>query len=103
MPNDNITNLDAAHAAMCVWCRRVLESEEPSLADLKLVREFLKDNHISAIPTAASPLGDLADTAVAAGEADPAQFDTSEPWKVIGPKEAKSNAALLGDIAAGGA
>lgn len=54
--------LELLHAGLALAMKERLESGEATAADLNVIRAFLKDNNIDAIPTKGSPLGDLVDS-----------------------------------------
>ena len=51
--------LDALHGALAKELMRKVKSGEATAADLSVVRQFLKDNNIDAVPRDGSPLNDL--------------------------------------------
>lgn len=54
--------LNGLHAALAQDMIRRLESGEATAADLGVIRQFLKDNGIDAVPTGDSPLQRLVHT-----------------------------------------
>jgi hypothetical protein len=51
--------LEELHAALAKALKDRIESGEATAADLSVVRQFLRDNNIDAIPNEGSPLDDL--------------------------------------------
>jgi hypothetical protein len=52
--------MEALHAKLAGAFTEILMGE-PTAAELNVIRQFLKDNNIDAIPTKGSPLGSLRD------------------------------------------
>lgn len=55
--------LQEAHTLLCKRVRDILNDPESTIQELKLAKEFLKDNRIEALPVEGSPLGDVIDAA----------------------------------------
>ena len=53
-------DLSALHAKLAAQLAKKIAAGDATAADMAVARQFLKDNNITAIPTAANPLGDLA-------------------------------------------
>jgi hypothetical protein len=80
MSQATIDELGAIHSGMADWCKLVLQGiplldgegravlkpdgqpwlVPPSAAHLSVIRQFLKDNSVEALPAKGSPLGSLA-------------------------------------------
>lgn len=54
--------LGELHATLAKVMKDRLNSEDVSASDLSVIRQFLKDNGIQAIPTKDNPLGELINT-----------------------------------------
>ncbi len=48
------------HELLAEWCLEKLQAGEVSAADLNIIRQFLKDNQISAQPVEETSFGELA-------------------------------------------
>ena len=53
-------DLSALHAKLASQLAKKIATGDATAADMAVARQFLKDNNITAIPTPANPLGDLA-------------------------------------------
>ena len=62
MSENLVDKLNAIFEMACGEMKKKLESGDVSSADLNVIRQFLKDNGINAVPAAGSPLGELKDT-----------------------------------------
>jgi hypothetical protein len=67
--------LEQLHAQLATVMKARLSGPEVSAADLNVIRAFLKDNGIDAVPTKGSPLGDLVDKLPTFGPDDIAAED----------------------------
>lgn len=61
MSKANDQKLSELHGALADALRSRLKSPDVTAADLNVIRAFLKDNNITAVPVQGSPLGNLLD------------------------------------------
>ena len=59
MANKVEKKLSKLHELLCDELTRRIKSDECTTSDLNVLRQFLKDNNVDAVPVEDSPLGDL--------------------------------------------
>jgi hypothetical protein len=62
--------LNAMHNDLATALRKRINSGDATAADLSVARQFLKDNNVTSVPAADSPLGKLLGSLPFATEAD---------------------------------
>lgn len=95
--------LQEAHTLLCERVRDILNNPDATVQELKLVKEFLKDNRIEALPVHGSPLGNAVEAASARASSDPQgnvlSFQTLPAGDVLDPDDPAivPPTVLLGD------